>query len=92
MKPNFFISYRGFWPQFSPPRASYEFEINSHDGDFAEAGDSGSFLLNSAGELVGILFGTDPFGGRFEFALMMPISEIQEDVRRLTDGGFLSLD
>ena len=80
------------WQHLLPPRISHEMEIMSHDGNFSEPGDSGSLVINSHGEMVGMLFATDPYPGNFAAAFMTPSSVIQQDVKRLTNGGYLSLD
>lgn len=57
----------------------------------AVPGDERSRVTNERGELVGLLFAID-YGNSYGSALMTPIAAIQQNVRKMTDGGFLSLD
>ncbi|EEQ31332.1 hypothetical protein McanMca71_004557 [Microsporum canis] len=70
---------------------SFEMEVLSPDGDFSRPGDSGSMVINSKGEFVGLVLARDssaPFGATY----ITPISLIQSDIKERTGGGFLSLD
>lgn len=71
---------------------SSEWEIISQDGEFADQGDSGSIVTNARGELIGLLFAVDSRPKEFGAAFFTPFDTIQDDVKRLTGGGFLSLD
>lgn len=57
----------------------------------AVLGDEASMVTNERGELVGLLFAID-YGNNYGSALMTPIVAIQQNVRGMTDGGFLRLD
>ncbi|KAK2811526.1 hypothetical protein FQN50_002149 [Emmonsiellopsis sp. PD_5] len=78
------------WPNLGT--TSDEWEIISHRGDFTEPGDSGSIITNARGEMIGLLFAMDPQHAADDVGLFTPIQLIQEDVKKLTNGGFLSLD
>ncbi len=69
-----------------------EIEIKSEAGEFASPGDSGAIVTNTQGELVGLLFAKDSYPSQFSFGIMTPITFIQQHVREVTGGGFLSLD
>lgn len=79
-----------YWKEHD--KTTFEMEIMSSEGHFAQAGDSGSMVLNARGELVGLVFATDKYAREFDTTFMTPIDLIQEDVERLTGGGYLSLD
>ncbi|KAM5447311.1 hypothetical protein MaudCBS49596_006075 [Microsporum audouinii] len=69
-----------------------EIELISEDADVAAEGDSGSFVINVRGDLVGLLFAVNKQSGRFDTAYMTPFSLIQDQIKEMTNGGFLSLD
>jgi hypothetical protein len=71
-------------------RTTSEIEIFSHDGSFAQPGDTGSLVFGSRGELLGTIFAIDSWPGRFNMSFMTPIHVIQEDIKRETEWGFLS--
>lgn len=71
---------------------SDEWEIMSDYEVFAAPGDPGSMVLNTNGELLGLLFAIDPQCSRLDPAFFTPFNAIQNDVNQLTNGGFLSLD
>ncbi|EFQ99420.1 hypothetical protein MGYG_02430 [Nannizzia gypsea CBS 118893] len=76
------------WPS---GETTFEIEILSYTANFSAPGDSGSFVTNVRGELVGMMFAIDCRAGQFDVAFVTPIEVIQDDVKRMT-GGFLSLD
>ncbi|KAK2760387.1 hypothetical protein FQN54_002457 [Arachnomyces sp. PD_36] len=69
-----------------------QLEILSHDGNFAGPGDSGSMVIGPRGELLGIVTNVDTRSGSFDPAFITTIQQIQQDVKEMTGGGFLSLD
>lgn len=73
-------------------KVTFETEIISLTEDFAAPGDSGSVVTNENGELVGLLFSMADEPARHDIGFMTPITAIQDDVKRLTGGGFVSLD
>ncbi|KAK2788542.1 hypothetical protein FQN52_006655 [Onygenales sp. PD_12] len=79
------------WAHLGTTSSEWEI-IPHHNGDFAEPGDSGSIIMNARGEMIGLLFAVDPQASRWDFGFFTPIQLIQEDIKRLTNGGFLSLD
>jgi hypothetical protein len=78
--------------QWVSGRMTTEVEILSEDGPFVQPGDSGSFVTNVHGELLGLIFAKDVMAGNHDIGLMTPMAAIQKHVREMTDGGFLSLD
>ncbi|EGD87452.1 hypothetical protein H112_05996 [Trichophyton rubrum D6] len=75
------------WPS---GERTYEMEVISPNGEFSRPGDSGSMVVNSRGEFVGLVLATDsstPFGVTY----ITPISHILRDINRMTGGGFLTL-
>lgn len=72
-------------------KRTMEVEILSRRGDFARPGDSGSMVTGGQGELLGVVYGIDQDTG-FDVALMTRIDQIQEDVKRLTNGGLITLN
>ncbi|KAK2759782.1 hypothetical protein FQN54_002516 [Arachnomyces sp. PD_36] len=77
---------------WSKDNITTEVEIYSPHGNFAEPGDSGSLVFNSRGEIVGMIFGTNMNGANHDVAYMLPMSRLQDDVKRMTKGGFLTLN
>ncbi|DAA74440.1 TPA_exp: Uncharacterized protein A8136_3407 [Trichophyton benhamiae CBS 112371] len=75
------------WPS---GETTFEIEILSYTANFAAPGDSGSFVTNVRGELVGMVSAIDHRAGQFNVTFVTPIDVIQDDVKRMT-GGFLSL-
>ena len=73
-------------------KITFEMEIMPLTEDFAAPGDSGSIVTNAKGELVGLMFAMADEPGRHDIAFMTPIAAIQDDVKRMTEGGFVSLD
>ncbi|EGE07991.1 hypothetical protein TEQG_06978 [Trichophyton equinum CBS 127.97] len=69
-----------------------EIELVSEDDDVADEGDSGSFVVNREGNLVGMIFAVYRSPSRFHTAYMMTFDSIQSHVKDMTDGGFLSFD
>lgn len=70
---------------------SEEVEVLGLAEDFADGGDSGSFVMNVSGELVGLLIGKESGATGWNSGFVTPIQDIQQDVKQQT-GGFLSLD
>lgn len=77
------------WPS---GQTTVEIELMSPWGDIVAPGDSGSIVTNAQGELVGMIFGKDPDAREFNIGIMTPIASIQQHVKEMTNGGFLSLD
>lgn len=73
-------------------KVTFETEIISLTEDFAGPGDLGSIVTNAKGDLVGLLFAMADEPGRHDIGFMTSIAAIQDDVKRMTGGGFLSLD
>lgn len=72
--------------------ASDEWEVlSSPNGRFAAPGDSGSWVFNRHGEVLGVLFAIDPNLNNHDAGFFTPMHLIQDDVKELT-GGFISLD
>ena len=67
-------------------------EILPEDGPFVSPGDSGAIITNVQGELLGLIFAKDVRAGNYDIGLMTPMAAIQAHVRKVTDGGFLTLD
>lgn len=65
---------------------SEELEVIGLTQNFAEGGDSGSMVMNAAGELVGLLFARDSCASEWDMGFVTPIQDIQQDVRDLTGG------
>ena len=72
-------------------RQSQEVEVHGIGDAFAYRGDSGSFVCDENGALVGLLFAMDLGKGAYGCGYVTPIREIQADVKATT-GGFLTLD
>ena len=70
---------------------SEEVEVFGLMRDFADHGDSGAFVTNVRGELVGLLIGRDSNASDFDIGFVTPIEDIQQDIKELS-GGFLSLE
>lgn len=79
-----------YWEEHQ--ETTFETEILSSFEDFAQPGDSGSMVLNTDGELVGLVFATDAFAREFDVTFMTPIHLIQQDVEHMSGGGYVSLD
>ncbi|MCJ1347168.1 hypothetical protein MMC31_005389 [Peltigera leucophlebia] len=79
------------WDRESSELVSREVEVYGMTDDFAFSGDSGSFVCDHNGALVGLLIGSETCAGSFGCGFVTPIAEIQADVKKKT-GGFLSLD
>ena len=71
---------------------SLEIEIMSDHGDFAREGDVGSVVINVKGELVGIIISKEDPVRIYCSTFMTPIDLIQQHVKEMTDGGYLSLE
>ena len=78
------------WPETG--RITQEVEVFPGGEDFARPGDSGSVVHNKAGELVGMLFGKDSPSNNHNMGIASLITDIQEDIRIMTGGGFISLE
>lgn len=77
------------WDNFVPE--SVEVEVIGEGDWFASFGDSGSFVCDMNGALVGLLFARDQSRGDYGCGYVTPIREIQADVKAMT-GGILTLD
>ncbi|EFQ99454.1 hypothetical protein MGYG_02465 [Nannizzia gypsea CBS 118893] len=71
------------WPS---GERTFEVEVLSLDGEFSRPGDSGSMVVNSKGEFVGLAMATDSSA-----SFITPISHIQRDIHELTNGGYMAL-
>lgn len=60
---------------------SEEVEVLGLAEDFADRGDSGSFVMNVSGELVGLLIGKDCGATEWGAGFVTPIQDLQEDVK-----------
>lgn len=67
-----------------------EIELLSEDDDVADEGDSGSFVVDREGNLVGMILAVFRSPSRFHTAYMMTFDSIQSHIKDMTDGGFLS--
>jgi len=54
--------------------------------DFAEGGDSGSWVVNENQELLGILLGADCDSSPYGSGLVTPIHDITEEILATTEG------
>lgn len=77
------------WPSLGG-RETEEIEVMGLGGDFADPGDSGSFITDIRGRLVGLLFAKDACASDYDVGFMTPIHDIQDNVREVT-GATLSL-
>ena len=66
--------------------ATEEVEVMGTTTNFACGGDSGSFVTNEHGELVGLLIGKDSFSADFDCGFVTPIKVIQEHIKEMTGG------
>lgn len=78
--------------QWEPGKTTVEVELMSPFGDIVASGDSGSIVTNAQGEMVGIIIGKDSDARHFDIGIMTPVALIQQHVKEMTNGGFLSLD
>lgn len=79
------------WNNSSLLKESAEVEVIGLTDVFAHYGDSGSFVCDETGSLVGLLIGMDTSAGEYGGGFVTPIMEIQADVNLMTNG-FLSID
>lgn len=68
---------------------SYETEVIGIDRNFASGGDSGSWVINSKQELVGLLIGSEPMSSSWGCGLVTPIDIIKEDLRAMAKGDII---
>lgn len=68
-----------------------EVEVIGLTDVFANYGDSGSFVCDETGALVGLLFAMDLSAGEYGGWFVTPVAEIQADVKAMTNGS-LSID
>ena len=78
------------WANYSD-FVSEEIEVLGLTTDFADHGDSGSFVTNIRGELVGLVIGRESNSADFDIGFVTPIEDIQQDVKEMS-GGFISLE
>ena len=64
----------------------------SHYADIAVDGDSGAFVVNEHGHLVGLLIAVAKESTSFNTAYITPFDAIQAHIKEMTNGGFLSFD
>ncbi|OAL69925.1 hypothetical protein A7D00_5964 [Trichophyton violaceum] len=67
-----------------------EIELLSEDDDVADERDSGSFVVDREGNLVGMILAVYRSPFRFHTAYMMTFDSIQSHIKNMTNGGFLS--
>ena len=77
------------WPDSS--LCTQEIEAMGLLIDFADGGDSGSFVYNKVCELVGMVIGTDRNHGLPGCGLVTPMDDIMDDFKDGFDGGSLWL-
>lgn len=70
---------------------SQEVEVFGQGDAFAYHGDSGSFVCDMSGGLVGLLIAMDLSIGEYGCGYVTPIRDLQGDVKKMT-GGFVTLD
>lgn len=70
---------------------SVEMEVFGLASEFIHYGDSGSFVVDRRGALVGLLIGMDSSASSFGAGFVTPIAAIQADVKLMTNG-LLSID
>lgn len=73
--------------QWENQQESEEVDVVGLTKDFAQAGDSGSFVVDEDGNLVGLLIATDLITS---CGLVTPIEELLADVKAMT-GGYLTM-
>ncbi|EFR03562.1 hypothetical protein MGYG_06558 [Nannizzia gypsea CBS 118893] len=78
--------------EWGPGYVTEETELMSDYTDMAIDGDSGSFVVNKQGHLLGMLFAVCKEPTSYHTAYMTPFNEIQAHVKEMTNGGFLSFD
>ncbi len=69
--------------QWDDQQESEELDFVGWVRNFAQAGDSGSFVIHKVGNLVGLLIATDPVTS---CAFVTPIGEVLADVKAMTGG------
>ena len=63
-------------------RVSHDYCVIGHMGaDFSESGDSGSFVFDDSGRLVGLLFGGDLKGG---VTRILVVEDLFDDIKHMT--------
>lgn len=77
------------WPSFGG-KETEEIEVMGLGKDFGDPGDSGSFITDMKGRLVGLLFAKDACVSSYDVSFMTPIHDVQDNVREVT-GATLSL-
>lgn len=70
---------------------SVEVEVFGLSNEFIHYGNSGSFVVDRQGTLVGLLIGIDSSTSSYGAGFVTPIAAIQADVKSMTSG-ILSLD
>lgn len=64
-------------------KESYETDVIGITQDFADRGDSGSWVINSKHELLGMVIGLEPMSSNYGCALVTPIEVIRDDIREM---------
>lgn len=77
------------WPNLGGVETE-EIELVGLGADFADSGDSGSFVTDVKGRLVGMLFAKDACASDCDIGFMTPICDLQDNVKETT-GAALSL-
>ncbi|OAL72647.1 hypothetical protein A7D00_3649 [Trichophyton violaceum] len=78
--------------EWYPNSVTEEIEVMSHYADIAVDGDSGAFVVNEHGHLVGLLIAVAKESTSFNTAYITPFDAIQAHIKEMTNGGFLSFD
>lgn len=68
------------WREYN--MGSTEIEVIGLGNAFAEPGDSGSAVINSRGEIVGLLIGMEPGNGTENAGLVTPIEDLLADIEQ----------
>ncbi|EZF35459.1 hypothetical protein H109_04366 [Trichophyton interdigitale MR816] len=78
--------------EWGPNFVTEEIQVMSHYADVAVDGDSGAFVVNEHGHLVGMLYAVTKESTSFNTAYITPFDAIQAHIKEMTNGGFLSFD
>lgn len=72
-------------------KSSSEWEFMSSNSNVAKWGDEGGMIADEHGEYVGMLHTVDRHASLYAIGFITPFDVIQEDVKEMTGGGYLSL-
>ena len=79
------------WGEYPKNVKTDEWEIISKYEDPVGPGDSGSFVTNEKGKLMGLIFAQQTGSGEYTNAYMTTFDDINDDVTRITKGGYLEI-